>query len=91
MTHPPRGRRAALRALLPLALALAAPAADARPVEVPLTLDAPFLRRQLAAHVFSEDGAAGLSAQGARDAYRRYLLERLAGPRGFVEEAVRAR
>lgn len=38
-----------------------------------------------------EDGAAGLSAQGARDAYRRYLLERLAGPRGFVEEAARAR
>ena len=38
-----------------------------------------------------EDGAAGLAAQGARDAYRRYLLERLAGPRGFVEEAARAR
>jgi hypothetical protein len=38
-----------------------------------------------------EDPAAGLSAEGARGAYRRYLIERLAAPRGFVEEAARAR
>ncbi len=28
---------------------------------------------------------------GSRDDYRRYLVERLAPPRGFVEEAVRVR
>jgi hypothetical protein len=38
-----------------------------------------------------EDTATGLSAEGARGAYRRYLIERLAAPRGFVEEAARAR
>jgi hypothetical protein len=51
--------RGGLLAAASLALALQT-AAGARPVEVPLTLDAPFLRGQLAAHVFSEDGAAGL-------------------------------
>ncbi|MGE3884990.1 MAG: HipA family kinase [Vicinamibacterales bacterium] len=38
-----------------------------------------------------EDTATGLSATDARGAYRRYLLARLAAPRGFVEEAARAR
>jgi len=37
------------------------------------------------------DADAGLSAAGARDAYRRYLLERLEAPRAFAEEAARAR
>ena len=32
-----------------------------------------------------------LADGGSRDAYRRYLTERLAAPRAFVEEAVRAR
>lgn len=38
-----------------------------------------------------EDTVTGLSAKDARRAYRRYLLARLAAPRGFVEEAARAR
>lgn len=38
-----------------------------------------------------EDPAAGPSAEAVRSAYRRYLIERLAAPRGFVEEAARAR
>ena len=38
-----------------------------------------------------EDSATGLSAEDARGRYRRYLIERLAVPRGFVEEAARAR
>jgi hypothetical protein len=38
-----------------------------------------------------DDRAAGVSADDARGAYRRYLLERLVEPRGFVEEAARAR
>jgi len=38
-----------------------------------------------------DDTAAGRSALDARGAYRRYLLERLAAPRGFAEEAARAR
>lgn len=38
-----------------------------------------------------DDGASGTSAGDARGAYRHYLLERLAAPRGFVEEAARAR
>jgi len=38
-----------------------------------------------------DDSAAGISAEDVRGAYRRYLLERLAAPRGFVEEAARAR
>jgi HipA-like protein len=37
------------------------------------------------------DGSDGGTASGVRDAYRRYFLERLAPPRAFVEEAVRAR
>jgi hypothetical protein len=38
-----------------------------------------------------DDTASGISAHAARRAYRRYLLERLEAPRGFVEEAARAR
>lgn len=38
-----------------------------------------------------EDTATGLSAAGARAAYRQYLLARLVAPRGFAEEAARAR
>jgi hypothetical protein len=38
-----------------------------------------------------DDSASGLPAHAARGAYRRYLLERLEAPRGFVEEAARAR
>jgi hypothetical protein len=37
------------------------------------------------------DGTGGADASVVRDAYRRYFLERLAPPRAFVEEAVRAR
>jgi hypothetical protein len=38
-----------------------------------------------------EDADAGLTADQARDAYRRYLRERLEPPREFVEEAARVR
>lgn len=38
-----------------------------------------------------DDSASGIAAGDARGAYRRYLLERLEAPRGFVEEAARAR
>jgi len=38
-----------------------------------------------------EDRAAGAKAEDLRAAYRRYLLDRLAAPRGFLEEAARAR
>jgi len=38
-----------------------------------------------------EDRAAGAKPEDLRAAYRRYLLDRLAAPRGFLEEAVRAR
>jgi soluble lytic murein transglycosylase-like protein len=41
-------------------LALLAGPAAARTVAVPLALDAPFLRRQLEARIFTEDGAAGV-------------------------------
>jgi hypothetical protein len=37
------------------------------------------------------DADSGLDAAQARSAYRRYLLERLVPPRGFVEEAARVR
>jgi hypothetical protein len=37
------------------------------------------------------DGDAGADAGGAREAYRRYFLERVTPPRAFVEEAMRAR
>jgi hypothetical protein len=37
------------------------------------------------------DAEFGLDAAAARSAYRHYLLERLVAPRGFVEEAARAR
>ena len=38
-----------------------------------------------------EDRAAGSKSEDLRAAYRRYLLDRLAAPRGFLEEAARAR
>jgi hypothetical protein len=38
-----------------------------------------------------EDGTAAANGAALREAYRRYLLERLTPPRAFVEEAVRAR
>ena len=38
-----------------------------------------------------QDGAPGAPPEHTRRAYQRYLLERLAAPRGFVEEAARAR
>jgi hypothetical protein len=37
------------------------------------------------------DSGSGLSAEDARSGYRRYLLERLEEPRGFVKEAASAR
>jgi hypothetical protein len=38
-----------------------------------------------------DDGTSDMRPEERRAAYRRYLLERLAPPRGFVEEAARAR
>ncbi|RPJ71813.1 MAG: aminotransferase class I and II [Acidobacteria bacterium] len=38
-----------------------------------------------------EDRSVGAPAENLRAAYRQYLLDRLAAPRGFVEEAARAR
>jgi hypothetical protein len=43
--------------------------------------------------LIDDDGAvdAGMGASRRRDAYRRYLIDRLAAPRPFVEEAFGAR
>lgn len=40
---------------------------------------------------FLDDETGGITADAARAAYRRYLLERVAAPRGFAEEAARGR
>ncbi|HEX2485665.1 MAG TPA: hypothetical protein VHQ66_10210, partial [Myxococcota bacterium] len=89
----PRVARAALAATLALAalpLGTSAQPLAARTVELPITLDEPFLRRQLAARVFSADGAAGLRGPDRCSEARLALPDLAFAPPGSVELTSRA-
>jgi soluble lytic murein transglycosylase-like protein len=88
--------RALARAVLAGTLALAAlpPRAWAQPlaplsVELPITLDQPFLRRQLAARVFSQSGGAGLRGPDRCSEARLELPDLAFAPPARVELASR--